>query len=121
MMVACVTAGSALKRSIVCGVPGVPGMSNVIVMVPTPLAAFASRMACRSEPRPLSLVLVTTAVVISTGNAGEDCALVRLSPSVSVAVKVCAPSLNVAVVVMSNVPSGRTEAVPTTVLASLSA
>ena len=120
MMVTCVTAGSALKRSIVCGVPGVPGMSNVIVMVPTPVAAFASRIACRSEPAPLSLVLVTTAVVISMGNAGEDCALV-LPSSVSVAVKVCAPSLNVAVVMMSNVPSGRTEAVPTTVLVSLSA
>ena len=96
-------------------------MLNVIVMVPTPVAAFASRIACRSEPAPLSLVLVTTAVVISTGNTGEDCALVLPSSSVSVAVKVCAPSLNVAVVMMSNVPSGRTEAVPTTVLVSLSA
>ena len=39
----------------------VPGIANV--MVSGPACAFASRIACRNEPAPLSLVVVTTNVV----------------------------------------------------------
>src|SRR5216117_2826843 len=44
-----------------------PGMLNVIVSAPG--FALASRIACRSEPAPLSLVLVTVNVA-----AKRDCA-----------------------------------------------
>ena len=50
-------AGSAVSGVIV-GTP-VPGMLKTIVSR-SPLSAFESRIACRSEPGPASFVLVTT-------------------------------------------------------------
>ena len=50
------TVGNAAAGVIVCG--PAPGMLNV--MLSTPAALFALRIACRSEPGPLSFVFVTT-------------------------------------------------------------
>ena len=49
--------GNADNSVIVCTPP--PGMSNTIVSR-SPLSAFESMIAWRSEPGPLSLVLVTS-------------------------------------------------------------
>src|SRR5581483_4288848 len=57
-----VIVGSAEAGAITCGEG--PGMLNVIRSTSGPV--LASRIACRSEPGPLSLVLVTTNVVNNT-------------------------------------------------------
>ena len=66
-------------------------------------------MPCSSTVPPLtgwptSVVIAGAVGSTSTVNAGVDAALVRLAASISVAVKVCTPSANVVVVVMSKVP-----------------
>src|SRR5262245_29798006 len=57
MRTARVIAGREEAGAIVC-MPS-PGMANSIVFVPPPVAVLASRMAWRSEPGPLSAVVVT--------------------------------------------------------------
>src|SRR4051812_24225827 len=55
MTIGPVMIGSAVVGRILC--TPLPGMANTIVS--GPVAAFESRMACRSEPVPLSLTFVT--------------------------------------------------------------
>src|SRR5687768_17409117 len=61
-----VIAGSSDAGEIVCG-PS-PGISKAIVSG-VPVLAFAFRIACRSDPAPLSFVLVTRNVCGPTGAA----------------------------------------------------
>src|SRR5262249_5727790 len=58
MMTGSVTAGRGLRGMMVKVLPLGPGMLNVIVW--TPEAALASVITWRSDPGPLSFVLVTT-------------------------------------------------------------
>ena len=69
-----VTAGRSVEGAIVC--TPVPGMSNVTTL-PSP-AVLASRIACRSEPAPLSFVLVTGK---SDSNIAPPCTAVRVCAS----------------------------------------
>lgn len=62
MITALVMTGSAVVGEMETGPPG--GMLNTICGGPAPLV-FASRIACRNEPAPLSLVVVTEKIAAS--------------------------------------------------------
>src|SRR5688500_1295825 len=87
MTTASVTAGSGVERLIVCG--PAPGMLKRISSAPG--AAFASTMAWRSEPGPLSFVLVTRSIgssMVIVNNPVMVCAGVPASPTCTVKVQV---------------------------------
>src|SRR5689334_8117419 len=60
-----VIVGNTLESAITCG--PVPGIANAIVLLPP--AAFASVIAWRSEPGPLSATLATVNIAASAGPA----------------------------------------------------
>src|SRR4030095_12744923 len=64
MVTGSVTAGSGVRGVIVCG--PAPAMLKLITSG-TFVERFADKIACRSEPAPLSLVLVTTKVAHHPG------------------------------------------------------
>jgi hypothetical protein len=80
-IVASATAGSGLRSSIVCDPE--PGIAKVIVSCPS--AAFAFRIAWRSDPAPLSFVFVTANGLEGTSKHAEN-SDVFPSGSVTVAV-----------------------------------